>query len=157
LLTLVAACQTTAVAPERPAQRPQDAPSLEGVWEGEESVSTFTVGGRAIEVPNQSVFEITSVAGDSVRGFLTVHVFLSRSEDVPDGVSDASQTFDVRGTYAYPRVTLTVYKDDGTVNAENHGTVSEEGRTLRLASTKRDTTFVYVKQIDEDTSDDDDA
>jgi hypothetical protein len=154
LLTLVAACQTTAVAPERPAQSPQDAPSLEGVWEGEESVSTFTVGGRAIEVPNQSVFEITSVAGDSVRGSLTVHVFLSRSEDVPDGVSDASQTFDVR--YAYPRVTLTTYKDDGTVNVERRGTVSEEGRTLRLRSNvvERDTTFIYTKRP-EDTEDGD--
>lgn len=148
LTVFVIACKTAAV--------PQEAPSLEGVWEGEESVSTFTVGGRAIEVPAQSVFDIAAVSDGAVQGALTVHVFLSKADGIPPGVPDGVQTFDVRGTYAYPKVMLTVYNDDGTINSEQSGTISEDGRTLRLTSTADgDTIFVYVKQTDDERADDD--
>lgn len=149
LTVFVIACKTAAV--------PQEAPSLEGVWEGEESVSTFTVGGRAIEVPAQNVFDIAGVSDGAVQGALTVHVFLSKAEGIPPGVPDGMQTFGVRGTYAYPQVMLTMYNDDGTINSEQSGTISDDGRALRLTSTAADgdTIFVYVKQTDGGRADDD--
>lgn len=146
LLLANTACKSTFL--ERNVEHARE-PGLEGVWEGEEMISEFQLGEKPMPVPTRHIFDIQSVSHGIVQGRMTVHLYLSKVEGLPAGVSDASQTFQVQGKYEYPQVELTVHNEDGSVNGEYRGTISQEGNTLSLMSLSGNLITFIKKEADQ--------